>query len=383
MNSQKNKVIKFNKVLVEFKYMILLWYLAYLSFQKQSMELVTQPGTSTQETNVKECFRIICPASGKLLHLLPVMPNEVILFQERKKIKEKEKSIEILTQEIIKTLSSNSGNSTINFNVKSLAEELGDDVKRVYDICNVFEALGIVIKKKVNTFCWFGIYSEHMIETLRHLKTIAESENLHSLILNREVVTGNQETLKLNLQVLTEKMMMLFLLLDSHEGFTKSQLYSFIYRADETKASGVLRISKVLKIVQTLGLLSSDWVCVDFEGNNLSNLQKFRYTGPTITSVGDHEENQLGVIRDQALASNAQLESQEHHDHHSLLDESFSQRVTPIKITYEILMLDDIEESIVNEEDPRGAIDVEFIGGFGETIIGRKDMTVRDEILGD
>lgn len=306
-------------------------------------------------------------------------------------MKEKEKSIESLAEEVIQKLSLKQTSSPVNFNVKHLAEELGDDVKRLYDICNVLEALGVVIKKKVNTFCWVGVNGAKMIETLRHLKTVAESEDLHSLILNKEVVTDNNKTLKLNLQVLTEKMMMLFLLLDSHESLTKSQLYSFIFRgAEENKASGILRISKVLKIVQTLGLLSTDWACVDFEGNKMSSLQRFRWSGPTVTAFGDKADYQQVDIEHQAVEPQSMSHSQEPPElqqHPSTSEEeeteTDSQEVSPLKITYEIFMLDEIEERIVNEHDPRGGVDVEFIGGLGDTIIGRRDMTVKDEILVD
>ena len=337
------------------------------------------PGPSTQQDNINN-IRIICPATGKLIHNLPGLPDESVLFQERRKMKEKEKSIECLTQELIQVLGSK---PNVTFNVKSLAEDLGDDVKRIYDICNVLEAVGIVIKKKVNTYCWMDVGGDLMMETLRHLKTIAESEDLHNLILNKEVVTDRQETIKLNLQVLTEKTIMLFLLLSPNESFTKAQLYDFIYRgAEENKSSGILRIAKVLKVLQSLGLLAED-LCLDldiFAKSNAQRVKRFRYVGPAVTSFGDSEDSQLARIKEQAVSSHSPCQQNlVQQETQPKMSKNSDDTVAPVTITYEVLMLDDIEEDIYCDDvDLISHIEFELLE---DSIIGRKEMFVKDEVV--
>ena len=53
----------------------------------------------------------------------------------------------------------------MDFQIKLLAETLNDTVARVYDVCNVFEAVGLVTKTKVNEFRWLGKVL-HRIEVL-------------------------------------------------------------------------------------------------------------------------------------------------------------------------------------------------------------------------
>ena len=238
-------------------------------------------------------FSILCPKTGNVIHQLPALPSEDVLFQEKKKKKAKseEKPIENLAAAFLALFFCH---VNVTFYVKNVAEELKDDVKRVYDICNILEAVGIVIKRKVNTYCWLGLGEESMIKSLRHLKTIAEKEDL-KMLFKANKVTIEELSMKMNLQMMTEKIMMLFLLLAENQGLTKNQLCHFVYGGTEheqkSKGSNNLRLNKILKVLLTLDLIHyNSRVCLDGE-----NFGGYFYTGPKVERFEDAELDNLSV----------------------------------------------------------------------------------------
>ena len=105
-----------------------------------------------------EQFFLIFNENQKLVHELPIVPDESVLFEAKKKEigsqgKGKEKSLEFLALYLFNCFANQ---SNVDFQIKLLAETLNDTVARVYDVCNVFEAVGLVTKTKVNEFRWLG-----------------------------------------------------------------------------------------------------------------------------------------------------------------------------------------------------------------------------------
>ena len=230
-------------------------------------------------------------SGDQILQVLSPLPEEVELFQVRTRVsKDQEKSIEQLTADVYNRFA---GQVNVNFNFKELTRELDEADTRMYDVCNVFEALGLVSKVKKNQYCWFG-WDLGMIPTLRHLKTLADSENLNSLFLDPSFpgsVTNSKGEMNCSLQILTEKIMMLLLLLSRDEVLSREQLFNFLYQnaPEKTKNSGPLRIAKVLKILLTLRLIQEDQGNVQ-KPNSRGNIRwftSFKYVGPHIEAYDE------------------------------------------------------------------------------------------------
>ena len=211
---------------------------------------------------------------GKNLQTLPPLPTEEDLFNIEKRSKRKPgKSIDRLAEEVHNHLA-RKGN--VDFSIKDLTKDFGEDIARIYDILNVFEGLGLVTKCDINKYYWLG-EEDGMIPTLRQLKTLANSENLVNIFMEPSKSDPNEKGKgKYSVQFLTGKMMMLFLILDPKEGLSKADFLKFILQnvSQKTKNSGDQRIAKVLKILEALRLIQSD--------NNIYCPPSFKYVGPNI-----------------------------------------------------------------------------------------------------
>ena len=264
-----------NRFIINVKRKKVIYVLCY------DVKVFRSEGQIMSQLDENQYFPILCPKTGNVIHELPALPAEDVLFQEKKK-KKKAKSEEKPIEDLAKAfLALFFFHVNVTFNVKNVAEELKDDVKRVYDICNIFEAVGIITKRKVNTFCWLGLGSESMIRSLRQLKTIAEKEDLKMNL-----------KMKMNLLMMTQKIMMLFLLLAENEGLTKIQLYDFVYAGTEQKNKGSMnRVNKILKVLLTLELIHyNSTACLDGE-----NFGGYFYTGPKVERFEDAELDKLFV----------------------------------------------------------------------------------------
>ena len=228
---------------------------------------------------------IIVSTGQNILQELPPLPDEASLFKVKTKVaRSQEKPIEQLTADIYNRFVGKFG---FHFNFKELTEELKEANTRMYDVCNVFEALGLVSKVKKNEFCWWG-WDQGMIPTLRQLKTLANSENLNSLFLDPNFpgsFPNSKGEMNCTLQVLTEKTMMLFLLLSRDEALSREQLFNFLYQKapEKSKASGQLRVAKILKILVTLQLIQEEAPIVYPNPHwKMRSFTSFRYVGPHI-----------------------------------------------------------------------------------------------------
>jgi len=234
-----------------------------------------------------EQFYQIVDKNQKLIHELPVVPDESVLFEAKKtgsqglRGREKEKSLEFLALYLYNCFA---GQSNVDFQIKHLAESLNDAVPRVYDVCNVFEAVGLVTKTKVKEYRWLGVNGGQFLPSLRHLKTMAEMNDLKNLFSNASTST---------LQDIAERILMLLFL--PGDGLTRDQIFFLIYpEADVKKGSSCLRISKVLKILTSIGLL-----CYDATGNNCSKRGSttkdhvFMYSGPRVEKFSEEEYNEF------------------------------------------------------------------------------------------
>jgi len=228
----------------------------------------------------EQFFRIF-DEKQKLVHELPIVPDESVLFEAKKKEigsqgKGKEKSLEFLALYLFNCFANQ---SNVDFQIKLLAETLNDTVARVYDVCNVFEAVGLVTKTKVNEFRWLGPNDGQFIQSLRHLKTFAQTQDLKNLFFNAATST---------LQDIAERILMLLLL--PGYGLTRDQIFFLIYpQADVKKDSSCLRIVKVLKILTAIGLLCYDASGIDDRKTCSMKDNVFMYNGPRVERFTQEE----------------------------------------------------------------------------------------------
>jgi len=131
-------------------------------------------------------------------------------------------------------------------------------------------------------------WDQGMIPTLRQLKTLADSGNLNALFLD----PNTNGEMNCSLQVLTEKTMMLFLLLCRGEALSREQLFNFLYQkaSEKSKASGQIRIAKILKILVTLQLIQQEEAIISPNLDRRSKMKSsFKYVGPHIEAYADEE----------------------------------------------------------------------------------------------
>lgn len=234
---------------------------------------------------------IVKNVAGKVIQELPLLPNHEDLFIMKNKVVKKSpagRTIQRLASAVFNRFVSKCNHI---FDIKELAEDLQEDKQKVYDVCNVFEALGLVVKMKVNKYCWLGWDSEY--SGLRQLKTLAVYEDLKSKFLESldMIPVGDQDP-KLTMVILTEKVMKLFLLLNRRESLSKDELLHFVYgnEKDETDSckSGPVRISRVFKILVSLGLIQEkDGTKDTTKLWRNDTLTRYVYVGPSINVAGE------------------------------------------------------------------------------------------------
>ena len=217
---------------------------------------------------------IVVQDGDKIIQTLIPLPREIDLFNFQRKEKRKPgKSTEQLTAEIYNHLVLK---GKVEFNVKDLTKDIGEEVTRVYDILNVFEGLGLVTKSNVSKYSWVG-EEDGMMPTLKQLRNHANSQNLVSIFLDPTKTDQNVKgEARCSLQFLTGKMMMLLLILDPSEGLSKADFSKFIFQnvSQKTMNSAAQRIVKVLKVLESLKLIRGE--------NKLQEPPHFKYIGPYI-----------------------------------------------------------------------------------------------------
>ena len=244
---------------------------------------------------------IVKSDTGKVIQELPhLLPDEEDLF-EMKKISAKHpgRTIERLTSAIFNKFV---GKSNHIFDIKELVEDVEEETNHnVYDVCNVFEALGLVEKTEMRKYRWIG-WEEGFI-SLKQLKTLAVNEDLKAKFLNPHILqtaSDGGEEMKMSTISVTEKVIKLFLLLDKGESLSKDEVLHFVYRNFPEKIecssnSGAYRISRVFKILNSLGLIQ------DEKNETIDPLLIYRrdafaryvYVGPEIIVDGDSPEEEI------------------------------------------------------------------------------------------
>jgi len=224
------------------------------------------------------------------------MPEEEDLFLPSPRQSNHEaKSFTSLTESIIFILRHKEA-TPYQFQMKELAESLNEDLKRIYTLCNVFEGLGMVVRKGKNTCEWLGF--SKMFTSLKKLQEMAEKAELRYKYLN--LIQGSSQQLgektKLNVTMMTQKLLMLFLIMPK-PGFLNpgGNKPSALFMEDAAKiifgdqslkarAASKMKLSDVCRVLIGLDLVSED---------RASGRLGFRYEGPGEFSDETYDDEQM------------------------------------------------------------------------------------------
>ena len=187
----------------------------------------------------------------------------------KKKKEGEDKSIETLAKKLQERFKDHDEE---DFDIEEIAEEEEEDPKRIYDLLNIFEGLGLLKKNGKKTYSLGS--QQNLAGTLENLKKSAIEVDLNSQIsqtlkktrvlqFRREEVEGEGgKTKEFHLKLLTEKILMIFLSSDSSErgnpSYSYEQIRAFVFNEDmkATKDSVQIKITRVLRTLVGLEILS-------------------------------------------------------------------------------------------------------------------------------
>lgn len=219
---------------------------------------------------------------------------------EKKKKAGEDKSIETLAKKLLEKFKEDEG----DFEIDEIAEEEEEDPKRIYDLMNIFEGLGLVSKKAAKTYS----LETHgkMMQTLGKLQKMAIEVNLKSQISKAFEKTSvlqfsqnkeNEEEeihMKFHMKQLTEKIMMIFL--SSEIGnLSWKHILGLVFNEDmkASEDSVKLKIVRILKSLVELEILSRvEWKVKEKRGKRKEVLYQLQLLlGSTEVVEGGQDPN--------------------------------------------------------------------------------------------
>ena len=218
---------------------------------------------------------------------LPPLPNEQDLFSPSMKSGSRAlKSISVLTLVLISKMPLN---GCPDFHIRQLATELGVDIKRIYTILNVLEAVLVVQRKGKDVYEWKG--SQNLTVPLIKLAQLAHRENLsHQMfkVMNGGVGLDTAEKkgrCQMSISILTQKLLMMFLVLPQPKVLSLSVAVSILYGqgiAAKSKQGCMQKLWDISKVLQVIGLIQK----VEISTLDSSNpIKAYKYIGVDIEVV--------------------------------------------------------------------------------------------------
>ena len=143
-----------------------------------------------------------------------------------------------------------------------MADAEDEDTKRIYDVLNILEGVGLTAKKGRKLYSWAG-RNKMCLESLQEKAVEVElKDQIRRFEEEGQETPGlqfsrDEEREGFHLRELTEKIVMVFLSLDGRT-LTNKQILSFVFNAEKkgTKQSVLQKVVKVLKVLVAMGLLS-------------------------------------------------------------------------------------------------------------------------------
>jgi len=318
---------------------------------------------------------------------LPPLPLESELFTPPvDKGRRAERSISVLAETFLRMMPKQ-GKKVVM--IKETAIMMNTSIKRVYTICNVLEGLRFVERKRQNVYEWKG--QELLMPTLMLLMQMALKENMMGRIdkvnspedclrmqhLREESERRGdpEQTPALNICMLTQKLMMVFLVLPQPKVISLPVANTVIHGTAVTAKQRNVCLQKlwdVSKILQEVGLIQKVTIkqgsekpilAYQYVGEKVELVMKEKVVGeaPACTS---HDENTSGLDKVLTDALNGESEKIEHvdkgHGDSSKVDSSNSVGIK-VEVDDEVIESGDVSnvDSNYNRNGSRVLIDEE------------------------
>jgi len=253
---------------------------------------------------------------GDILPELPPLPREEELFTPPR---EREMARKVDLKVTVKMLISREGESRVEVDKLSLELDISKD--KIYLICNVLEGLRMVKMNRRNVYDWQG--KSMLMPTMMMLKRMAEKEDMIGQLfmacklvansgVNEQQHTASsriKETDKLNVVMTTQKVMMMFLVIQEPKIISLDEMSIVIHGTDLSKvkrAMSIKRLKDICNILSGVGLLEVELQ----EDENL-----YKYIGPEIPKLAivdtneDLEEKTAEEIPDEMLEEMTAVEN--------------------------------------------------------------------------
>ena len=253
---------------------------------------------------------------------LPPLPLESELFTPPVEMgRRAERSISVLAQTFLGMMPTE-GNKVVM--IKETAIMMNTSIKRVYTICNVLEGLRLMERKGQNKYEWKGF--KFLMPTMMLLMQMALKENMGEIIdkvidsedghgvQNVDASESESEHKKpLNICMLTQKLMMVFLVLPQPKVISLPVATTVIHGAEVRGKQRVVCLQKlwdVSKILQEVGLIQK----VTIRQGSEKPVLAYQYVGETVelvtveivgeavaSSHGDENTSGLGEVQTEAI----------------------------------------------------------------------------------
>jgi len=220
-------------------------------------------------------------AKGKVPHL-PPLPEESSLFLPPSRTLT---GIQEIARQVLICLDPIDVGVTLDLH--HLAAELNVDVKRIFLISNVLEAVGMLSRISINKIIWKG--KEAMYQSLVQLHQLAVRENIlqqiHAVDLKERVGGGvsEEDKVKVTTGVITQRLLMAFLAVPSMSIMSTNTMGKVISSMGNVKCPQS-RLSDLANVLIGIGLLQK----VEVVEQGLSKPRKstaFQYAGPVVEVV--------------------------------------------------------------------------------------------------
>ena len=217
-------------------------------------------------------IRICSSKTEKFVHLLPLPVTEDKLVEASKRTYQPHEDFYTRFMEKLHTFQEG---SVIHKDDLCAVFPKRNVINQLYELTNVLEALGYLRREGAGKIQWFGPDSDRAAKTLMDLKTIA---------INRQEEDGSfdiGDVKLMTIPVLAEIVMMIFISLGHNITITRHELFSLIFKNNNENHSTVaLKLPKVLKVFEVLGIIVHDFpTCDEFPKNTAV---KYRYVGPGV-----------------------------------------------------------------------------------------------------
>ena len=251
---------------------------------------------------------------------LPPLPLESELFTPPVEMgRRAERSISVLAQTFLGMMPTE-GNKVVM--IKETAIMMNTSIKRVYTICNVLEGLRLMERNGQNKYEWKGF--KFLMPTMMLLMQMALKENMGEIIdkvidsedghgVQNVDASESEHKKPLNICMLTQKLMMVFLVLPQPKVISLPEATTVIHGAGVVGKQRVVCLQKlwdVSKILQEVGLIQK----VTIRQGSEKPVLAYQYVGETVelvtvekvgeavaSSHGDENTSGLGEVQTEAI----------------------------------------------------------------------------------